>query len=37
MGRTRPYATHEIVLGYDFAGRLDQHFDDLERTSPNRD
>jgi hypothetical protein len=31
----RPHATHEVVLGDEFAGRLNENLNDLERTAAN--
>jgi hypothetical protein len=28
--RARPHAAHDLVLGDDFAGRLDQNLDNIE-------
>src|SRR5258708_18483146 len=35
--RARPYATREIVLGDELAGRANQNFDDVERATADRD
>jgi hypothetical protein len=34
--RARPDASHELVLGDEFTGRLDQHCKDLQRSAPQR-
>jgi hypothetical protein len=35
--RARPYALHEIILGDEFAGCLNQYLDDLERAAADGD
>jgi hypothetical protein len=35
--RARPNAIHEVVLGDELAGRLNQNLDDLERATADRD
>src|ERR1700740_2952462 len=35
--RARPYATREIVLGDELAGRANQNFDDVECATADRD